>query len=63
MKCWFRNEYTGSTTMKKSQEVKAAVTAKMVGGWMGSRMDTGAPGELKMLLPRTWVVVAQGFTL
>ena len=49
--------------MKKSQEVKTAIKAKTVRGWMGSRMDTGAPGELKMLLHMTWVVVAQGFTL
>ena len=46
--------------MNKIQEVKTVIKAKMVGGWVGSRNDTGAPKELKMLLPMTWVVIANG---
>ena len=49
--------------MNKIQKVKTVIKAKMVGGWVRSRNDTGVPKELKMLLPMTWVVIAQGFTL
>lgn len=36
----FRNAYTGSTTMKKTQEV-IIIKAKIVGGWAGPGEDTG----------------------